>query len=58
MKDIRIAVVTAGFQAGRIRDNLDTVSRWTAAAAERKATLVCFPEMCVTGYHSGAIIRA
>ncbi len=57
MKNIRIAVITACFRVGRTRENLKTLSRWTAAAAKKKADVVCFPEMCVTGYCSGPEIR-
>jgi len=35
---------------GRIRDNLDHMASWVAAARKRGADLICFPEMNVTGY--------
>ena len=50
MKDTRIALVTCTSPVNRIEHNLATIARWTAAAAEENAAIVCFPELSVSGY--------
>ncbi|MGD8392080.1 MAG: nitrilase-related carbon-nitrogen hydrolase [Desulfobacterales bacterium] len=56
-KDIRIAAVILNCPVGRISDNLDRMAGWVQAAKKRDADLVCFPEMNVTGYSTGAEIK-
>ncbi len=50
-KDIRVAAVTCQSHVGKIDENLRTMEGWVRAAAEQKADMVCFPELCITGYH-------
>ena len=42
---------------GRVRENLDRMAVWVAAAKKRGADLVCFPEMNVTGYSTKPAIK-
>lgn len=57
MKDTRIALVTCNSPVNRIEDNLATIARWTAAAAEKKAAVICFPELSVSGYSTKSNIK-
>lgn len=50
MKDLRIAAVTCRSQIGQIRRNFDNLVRWVQLAKNKKAQLVCFPELNLTGY--------
>jgi N-carbamoylputrescine amidase len=54
MKDIRIATVVCQSLVGEIRNNLANMSYWTESAKRCGASVVCFPEMSVTGYCSDA----
>lgn len=51
MKNIRIAVVISSARVGDTSQNLDRMKDWVKNAAENKASIVCFPEMTITGYH-------
>ena len=51
MKDIRIAAVVFNAGVGKTGNNLDRMADWIRKAAEKKAAIVCFPEMTITGYH-------
>ncbi len=51
MKDLRIAAVILNSRAGETEKNLERMKRWIYAAHEKKASLICFPELSVTGYH-------
>jgi predicted amidohydrolase len=57
MRDIRIAVVVAQFRLGDTPGNLKQISTWSKMAAEQGASIVCFPELNLTGYFSGSGIR-
>jgi predicted amidohydrolase len=57
-KDIRAAAVVCRSLVGRKDENLRTIETWTRAAASRKADVVCFPESCITGYHTREEIMA
>lgn len=57
MNDLRIALAVTGSSVGRIRENLEQMDGWTAAAVKQGAALVCFPEMNITGYSSRSEIR-
>jgi len=50
MDDIVAAAVVCRSLLGDIAANLQTLRRWTVAAARRGARIVCFPEMNVSGY--------
>jgi len=50
MKNIRIAVVISNSPVGKIRQNLDALVRRVKEAKKKTATLICFPEMNITGY--------
>ena len=50
MKDIRIALAVTRSVVGQIDGNLDGMQKWIQAAGKKRADLICFPEMNVTGY--------
>lgn len=51
MKDIRIAAIVSSAKVGNTANNLEQMAEWIKKAAEKKAAIVCFPEMAITGYH-------
>lgn len=51
MKNIRIAAVVAGAGVGKTANNLEQMRAWIKKASEHKASIVCFPELSITGYH-------
>ena len=57
MEDIRIATVVCQAQVGKIEDNLGKVQFFTETARREGATIICFPEMNITGYtnHPAAV---
>jgi len=50
MQDIRIAVAQFEHQSGDKKYNLSVIDRLTAEAAKQDARVVCFHELCITGY--------
>jgi predicted amidohydrolase len=50
MKDIRLATAQFEHRSGNKDYNLKKIGELTAIAAERKASIVGFHEMCITGY--------
>jgi len=50
MQTVRIAAVIFNSPRGRVKENLDRMEAWVAAAAGEGAAIVCFPEMNITGY--------
>jgi predicted amidohydrolase len=50
MKDIRIATVIFHSVVGQVRRNLDAMVHWITASKNKGASLVCFPELNITGY--------
>ena len=50
MKDIRIAAVVCRCPVGQVKRNLEQVRYWSLRARKKKAALVCFPELNLTGY--------
>jgi N-carbamoylputrescine amidase len=62
MKDLRIAAVifkSVLYDAG---SNLESMEKWVAAAKKERASIVCFPELNITGYGteekiSGAAVK-
>jgi predicted amidohydrolase len=57
MKDIRIAAAVCNCPLGALERNLTTVERLTRRAAGLGATLICFPELNLTGYATGPALR-
>lgn len=59
MKDIRIALAVTRSPLGENRFNLERTAVWTDRAHRRGASLICFPELNLTGYSNhGDILRA
>lgn len=59
MKNIRIAVVASNARVGETAENLARMKDWVRKAAQNQASIICFPEMTITGYHVRKdIIRA
>jgi N-carbamoylputrescine amidase len=50
MEDIRISTVIFRSVVGEIRRNLDAMVHWIQSAKNEGASLVCFPELNITGY--------
>jgi predicted amidohydrolase len=50
MKDLRIAAVVMRSLMGETSDNLNRTAAWVRKAALQGASLVCFPELNLTGY--------
>ncbi|RLC20977.1 MAG: nitrilase [Deltaproteobacteria bacterium] len=50
MKDIRIAAVNSHSQVGKTLRNIEGMVQWVRAAKRKGASVVCFPEMNITGY--------
>jgi len=50
MKDIRIAAVISNSIVNETRRNLDQMFRWIVEAKKRGVSIICFPEMNITGY--------
>jgi len=50
MKDIRIAAVILNSLVNKTRRNLDQMVKWIEEAKKKGASIICFPEMNITGY--------
>jgi N-carbamoylputrescine amidase len=50
MHTIRIAAVIFHSPRNQVCENLDRMDGWVAAARKEGATIVCFPELNITGY--------
>ncbi len=50
MEDMKIAAVQMNSAVGKIEDNLSSIRKWIKSASEQNVDLICFPEMCITGY--------
>lgn len=57
MNTIRIAAVIFHSPRNQVRENLDRMDGWIAAAKRSGAALVCFPELNITGYGADQAIR-
>ena len=53
MQDLRIAVVQMICRVGELEANLETIERYSAAAAGQGVAIACFPELCICGYNAG-----
>ena len=51
MDDTRIAVIVSNARIGKTAENLFRITHWVEKARAESASLVCFPEMQVTGYY-------
>ncbi|MCH2202525.1 MAG: carbon-nitrogen hydrolase family protein [Fuerstiella sp.] len=52
MQKTRAAVVSMASRFGRPAENLERIISWSKQAAEQEADIVCFPEICLQGYHT------
>jgi len=50
MKDLRLAAVCMQSEFGRIGENLKRMSSFVQEAAAKRVSMICFPELSVTGY--------
>ena len=57
MKDIRVAAAIFNSPVGRNRENLDRMAAWIAEASSQGAEIICFPELCISGYCTRDDIR-
>jgi len=57
MKDIRIATAIFNSPLNRIQDNLKRMAGWVMAAKMQDASLICFPELNITGYSTHQDIK-
>lgn len=57
MRDIRIAVAVFNAPIGELDSNLNRMTNLIIESAENKAQLICFPEMCLTGYCSDSSVK-
>lgn len=51
MDPIRLALVQMQSETGLIDRNMEKICGFTRQAAAAKADILCFPELCVQGYH-------
>lgn len=51
MKETRIALVQMQAETGNVKGNLKKISSFAEKAAEQKVNIICFPELCITGYN-------
>jgi N-carbamoylputrescine amidase len=50
MKNVKVAAVTMESHPGEIDRNMDKVASYTREAAGAGAEIICFPELCLSGY--------
>ncbi len=50
MQDIRIAAAILNCPVGEIESNLSEIESFSRAASRNCASIICFPELCITGY--------
>ncbi len=58
MKDIRIATAIVPCPVGDIETNLERMRRWVKTARQEGASLICFPELNITGYTTRSDLRS
>ena len=59
MKDIRIAAVSCRSRTHHVHENVHQMEKWVHVSKKRGVSLICFPEMNVTGYsHQKDICRS
>jgi N-carbamoylputrescine amidase len=57
MNNLRIAAVVCRCPVGQVQDNLQRTAGWVHTARSRQASIICFPELNVTGYSIRPEIR-
>ena len=57
MKDLTIAIVVSHSLVGQLHHNLDRMKYWISEAARRQISMICFPELNLTGYTTRPDIR-
>jgi N-carbamoylputrescine amidase len=57
MNDIRIAAVIFNSPVNQARNNLDRMESWVSEANQQGATIICFPELNITGYSTHEDIK-
>ena len=57
MKALRIAAAVVSSPVGEIEENVDRMQQWVDQARLKGASLICFPELNITGYTTHADIR-
>ena len=50
MEQMSVAAVQMNSIVGDIEHNLNSMKKWVETASEQNIDLICFPEMCITGY--------
>jgi len=50
MDDLKVAAVCMKAVPGKVERNLDRIQAFVLEAAREHADIICFPELCVTGY--------
>lgn len=50
MEDVTVAAVNFWTEFGQIETNLDRIEGWGEQLARQGVEIICFPEMCLTGY--------
>lgn len=50
MEQMSVATVQMNSIVGDIEHNLNSMKKWVETASEQNIDLICFPEMCITGY--------
>lgn len=57
MKDTRVAAAIFNSAVGKNQENLDRMAVWIAEASKQDAAIICFPELCISGYCNRNDIR-
>ena len=58
MDDIRVAAAITNAPLNNIAHNIDSIRNWAAAAREKGAAIICFPELNISGYSTKEEIKA
>ena len=58
MDDIRIAAAITNSPVNQITRNISAMRTWVAAAREKGAAIICFPELNISGYSTKDEIKA
>ena len=58
MNDSRVAAAIFNSPVGKNRENLNRMADWIAAASKQGAAIICFPELCISGYCTRDEIRS
>jgi N-carbamoylputrescine amidase len=58
MQDIRVGVIQMNALLGKVDENLAAHVEWIQKAAKKKAELICFPELSVSGHYCAGEVWA